>query len=221
MAFMVSSVNAQWRTGITVGAAYNHYSIDTRYMSGINYTDAWGNFPNFDVPIGTFGLVAQYDIFHWLGVRADLNWIFKNHKVSMPKNETDYEVHNGYMQLPVMVSFNVSHKDFNSFCNLGMYGAYWASTIKKGKENVGNGTFGDEYFTHDFCSTRDQRFDYGLVGGAGIEWRFKLFKENWSWQIVEARVYYSTQSTQKHYMKANDPRYNTTFVLQSGLCYLF
>ncbi|MBE6273044.1 MAG: PorT family protein [Bacteroides sp.] len=212
MLFVFSSVNAQWRIGVTAGATYNHYSIDTRYMNGINYTNAWG---------GTFGVLAQYDIFHWLGVRTDLNLTFKSHKVEIPQTGTDYKVHNGYIQLPIMASFSTSYKKIRVFCNLGMYGAYWASTQKDGMEDVGNGTFDDKWLTYDFSSARDQRFDYGLVGGAGIEWKFKLFKRNWSWQIVEARIYYSTQSTQKHYMKADDPRYNTTFVLQSGLCYLF
>ena len=90
--FMASSVNAQWRFGVTAGASYNHYSIDTRYMSGVNYTNAWGE---------SLGFLAQYDIFHWLGIRTDLNWTFKNHKVSMLQNRTDYKAYNSYVQLPI------------------------------------------------------------------------------------------------------------------------
>ena len=74
-------------------------------------------------------------------------------------------------------------------------------------------------FKKEFVEKRDQRFDFGLVGGLGVEWRFKLLKKDWAWQIIEARIYYSTLSTQKDYMKIRDPRYNTTLALQSGLCY--
>lgn len=219
MLFMVSSVNAQWRLGVTAGTTYNHYSIDTRYMSGINYANAWGHFstPSINVPIGTFGFMVQYDVSHWLGVRADLNWTAKSHRVLIPQNGTDYKAHNGYIQLPIMASFSISWNKIKSFCNLGIYGAYWVSAMKNGKEGYYIGSF-DGAMTYDFNNNRDQRFDYGLVGGVGVEWKYK---RNWSWQIIEARIYYSTQSSQKHYMNAKDPRYNTTFVLQSGLCYLF
>lgn len=214
MLFVFSSVNAQWRIGGTVGATYNHYSIDTRYMNGINYANAWG-FPVF----GTFGFIVQYDVLQWLGVRADLNWTSKSHKVSIPQTGTDYKVHNGYIQLPIMASFSLGYKKIKGFCNLGIYGAYWASAIKNGKEGIANEFLNDRY-TSEFYKCRDQRFDYGLVGGIGVERYFNLFKRDWAWQI-EARVYYSTQSTQKHYMRVNDPRYNTTLALQGGLCYFF
>lgn len=222
MLFVFSSVNAQWRIGVTAGATYNHYSIDTRHMSGIDYANAWGCFatPNYESPvIGTFGFIAQYDVLQWLGVRVDLNWTSKSHKVLIPQNGTDYKVHNGYIQLPIMASFSLGYKKIKGFCNLGIYGAYWASSMKTGKEKISSESL-DGWITYDFCNTRDQRFDYGLVGGIGVERYFNLFKLDWAWQI-EARVYYSTQSTQKHYMRANDPRYNTTLALQGGLCYFF
>lgn len=222
MSFMVSSVNAQWRIGGTVGATYNHYSIDTRYLSGIDYANAWGHISilDFEVPvIGTVGFIAQYDIFHWLGVRADLNLTSKSHKVEIPQTGTNYKVHNGYIQLPIMASFRLGYKKIKGFCNLGIYGAYWANAIKNGKEGIIPSQFINDGYA-DFYKCRDQRFDYGLVGGIGVEWYFNLFKLDWAWQI-EARVYYSTQSTQKHYMRANDPRYNTTLALQGGLCYFF
>lgn len=221
MSFMISSVNAQWRIGATIGATYNHYSIDTRYMSGINYANAWGAIPRFIIPLGTAGFMAQYDIFHWLGVRADLNWTSKSHKVLIPQTGTDYKVHNSYIQLPIMASFRFGYKRIKVFCNLGIYGAYWVSVWKNGKEGTTDRImFFSGWHKSDFCNTRDQRFDYGLVGGIGVERCFNLFKRDWAWQF-EARAYYSTQSTQKHYMGANDPRYNTTLALQSGLCYFF
>ena len=212
----LSPAKAQWKLGVTMGATHNKYSIHTPPLNDVHYTDAWGGFPGCDIPIGTCGFMAQYDIFHWLGFRTDLNWTYKNYSMSIPE-QADYELHNGYIQLPVMASFSIGNKSFRGFCNLGIYGAYWLSSHKFGKEKVlSHTTVGTN--KNEFNSHRDQRFDYGLTGGTGIEWRWH---KKWSWQIVEVRVYYSTQSSQKQYMSAKDPRYNTTIALQSGVSYLF
>ena len=212
----LSPANAQWRLGVTAGATHNKYSINTPPLNDVHYTNAWGGIPGCDIPVGTFGFMAQYDISHWLGLRTDLNWTYKNYKMSIPK-QADYELHNAYIQLPVMASFSIGYKNFRGFCNLGIYGGYWLRSHKIGTEEVVSHTISGK-IKYDFNSHRDQRFDYGLTGGTGVEWRLG---PNWAWQIVEVRVYYSTQSSQKQYMTVKDPRYNTTIALQSGLCYLF
>ena len=211
----LSPANAQWRLGVTAGASHNKYSINLPQLNDVQYVDAWGGIPGFDIPIGTFGFMAQYDISHWLGFRTDLNWTYKNYRMSIPI-QADYELHNAYIQLPVMASLSIGYKNFRGFCNLGIYGGYWLSSHKFGTEDVmTNTTIGT--IKNDFNSHRDQRFDYGLTGGTGVEW---IFNKNWAWQIFEVRVYYSTQSSQKQYMSVKDPRYNTTIALQSGLIYL-
>jgi opacity protein-like surface antigen len=55
------------------------------------------------------------------------------------------------------------------------------------------------------------------VGGAGVEYRFA---SHWAAQ-VEMRYYYSTVSTQKDYMRNQDPHYNGTLALQAGIWYCF
>ena len=55
--------SAQWRIGVNVGGMYNHYVIDKHYFDDYQYKDRWG--------VG-FGLMGQYDILDWLGVRAEL-----------------------------------------------------------------------------------------------------------------------------------------------------
>lgn len=203
------SANAQWRIGGTVGATYNKYSVDSHKKSEVHYSSAWN--------IPALGVMIQYDVYDWLGIRTELGWMSKSHKVSIPKNKTEYTTDNRYLQLPVMTSLNIGYKEVHAFLNLGVYGAYWLDSGKSGTEILYGGTVLS--YDNDFNSTRDRRFDYGFVGGVGVGWEFKMFKRNFVWQ-VESRVYYSTQSSQKNYMKANDPRYNTTWVFQTGLCYL-
>jgi len=204
------SANAQWRIGATVGVTYNKYSVDSHKNSEVHYSNAWN--------IPALGVMVQYDVYDWLGIRTELGWISKSHKVFIPKNKTEYTTDNRYLQLPVMASLNIGYKKVHAFLNLGIYGAYWLDSDKSGVEKVGTITIPKPY-DNDFNETRDQRFDFGFVGGVGIGWKFKVFERNLVLQ-VESRIYYSTQSSQKNYMKVNDLRYNTTWALQAGLCYL-
>ena len=72
--------------------------------------------------------------------------------------------------------------------------------------------------TFDMSSVpEDQRADFGLAGGLGLEWKLA---EHWAMH-VEARCYYSFISTVKQYMDIKDYRYNTTIGLQAGFSYIF
>ena len=68
-----------------------------------------------------------------------------------------------------------------------------------------------------FDIERDQRWDFGFLGGIGMEYRFA---SHWAAQ-AEMRYYYSMVSTQKDYMRVKDPKYNSTLALQAGVCYFF
>lgn len=208
---VVMTCNAQWRAGVTIGGDWNHYSIDKHYMTDWHYEGQWGM---------TLGLTGQYDFNNWLAVRADLNMTQKNHgqyRTGMLA-DTDYDTRNTYLQLPVMVSFFFGGKKLRGFLNLGVYGGYWMSSRIKGSYY---NTFSDKAFAVDesveFNNNRDQRWDCGLVGGIGVEYRFA---PHWAAQ-VESRCYYSTTSAQKDYMQLKDPRYNTTIALQCAIYYIF
>lgn len=217
-------VNAQWRIGLTVGATYNFYSIDNHYMTDWHYKGAWGKllFGTHGVPIATLGVMGQYDFTEWFGLRADFNWTVKAYHQHRTMLSMDYDTQNHYLQLPIMASFSFGGQKLRGFLNAGFYGGYWISSYDYGTKQfalsllplIGG-------IKNQFDKERDQRFDFGLVGGVGVEWRFRFLKREWAWQIVEARIYYSTRSSQKDYMRIKDPRYNTTLALQSGLCYFF
>ena len=69
----------------------------------------------------------------------------------------------------------------------------------------------------EFNDNRDQRWDCGIVGGLGLDYRFS---KHWGAQ-AEVRYYYSTTSTTKQYMRVKDYRYNSTTALQVGAYYAF
>ena len=209
---------AQWKFGITGGAAYNSYSIDTHYMDGWHFSSLLG---------GTAGFMGQYDIKEWIAIRTDLNWTMKNHRQKHLVTDengdlfttTSYYTYNHYIQLPIMASLNTGSRNIRGFINLGGYGGYWLSSYLDFKENnyyyIPGITmeYKDNSEKYTFDTNRDQRYDLGLVGGVGVEFRFPFKKPSWAVQI-ESRYYYSLTSTQKDYMRIKDPKYNTTLVFQ-------
>lgn len=211
LALMLPSLAfAQWRVGVNGGATYNHSTISKHYMTDYQWKDRWGV---------TLGVMGQYDVNDWLGVRAELDWTQKNYRLTRQiLSNLDYKYVNNYLQLPVMASFSFGGKQLRGFCNAGVYGGYWLTSGREGTD-FNNSSEKVYEFSEDikFNSERDQRFDFGFVGGIGLEYRFC---QRWAAQ-VEMRYYYSTVSTQKDYMRLSDPRYNSTLGVQAGLWYSF
>lgn len=211
LALMLPSLGfAQWRVGVNGGADYNHFIIDKHYQTDYVYDDRWGV---------TLGVMGQYDVNDWLGIRAELDWTQKNYRHHRQVNQLmDYKYVNNYLQLPVMASFSFGGQQLRGFCNAGIYGGYW---LTSGREGFETNTFTERVyeFSEDisFNSERDQRLDFGFLGGLGLEYRFA---KHWAAQ-VELRYYYSCVSQQKDYMRVKDPRYNSTLALQAGFWYCF
>lgn len=201
---------AQWRVGVTGGVDYNVHSMDLQYMADFNMQGRWG---------ATLGITGQYNFSNWLGVRADLNWSQKNYRqYRSVLNEVNYKYRNNYLQLPIMASFSFGGQKLRGFCNLGVYGGYWMNSSRSGSDiNTFTQRTYDFSEKVEFNNERDQRWDCGLVGGVGLEYR--LWK-HWALQ-GEVRYYYSTTSTRKQYMRVKDYRYNGTTAIQLGASYIF
>lgn len=204
------AARAQWSAGITGGASFNRFSMDKQYMIDYALDGLWG---------ATLGVTGQYEISDWLALRADLNWTQKNHRMHRVKlDKMDYYYWNDYIQLPVMASFGFGGLNLRGFCNLGVYCGFWMDSYLSGSDF--NNFAGYQFDISEpvtFIPERDQRFDFGPVGGVGVEYRIL---PNLSAQ-VELRCYYSTVSTTRQYMRVKDYRYNTTAVAQLGVSYIF
>ncbi|MBQ8158102.1 MAG: PorT family protein [Prevotella sp.] len=210
MLLMALTAQAQWRVGLTAGADYNVHSMDLQYMNDFRMEGRWG---------ATVGVTGQYDFTDWLGVRADLNWTQKNYRQYRSAwSMVDHKYRNNYLQLPVMASFSFGGEKLRGFCNLGGYVGYWMNSSRKGTD-INN--FSDHSYEFsekvEFDSERDQRWDCGLVGGVGVEYRLCKHVA----LQAEARYYYSTTSTRKQYMRVKDYRYNSTTAIQIGASYIF
>ena len=210
LAMCVITASAQWRVGVTGGTDYNVFSMDKQYLTDYQIDGRWGI---------TLGVSGQYDVNSWLGVRADLNWTQKNYRKHRAiLSQMDYRYQNNYLQLPVMASFSVGGEKLRGFCNLGVYGGYWLNSHREGSDynNIGNYTmaFSEKV---ELNSDRDQRWDFGFLGGIGLEYRIA---PHWAAQ-AEVRYYYSTVSTTKQYMRVKNYCYNSTTAIQVGAYYIF
>ena len=204
------AAQAQWRVGVTGGADYNVFSMDKQYLTDYQIDGRWG---------ATVGVSGQYDFNSWLGVRADLNWTQKNYRKHRAiLSQMDYKYRNDYLQLPVMASFGFGGEKMRGFCNLGAYGGYWLNSHCEGTDYNNLGIYTMAFSEKvEFDSDRDQRWDCGLLGGIGLEYRIT---PQWAAQ-AEVRYYYSTTSTTKQYMRVKDYRYNNTTAIQLGVYYFF
>ena len=169
---------AQVRVGITGGIDYNVYSISTHYMQNWHYEGKGGY---------TAGIMGQYDFKDWIGLRMELNWAQKNNRLYGTGDFLEYtniETYNNHIQLPVMASVSVGNKRWHGFVNLGGYGACWLNRKQIGA--IASLPYDDKIPTAylnkytSFSDERDNRYDFGLVGGMGVEWQF--FQE-WGCQV--------------------------------------
>jgi len=199
----------QWRVGVNVGADRNHYSVATNYQNDVKFQERWGF---------TMGVAGQYDVMDWLGVRAELDWTQKNYRRErIIISDQSWNTQNNYLQLPVMASMSFGGQKWRGFCNAGVYGGYWMNSYLKGSDT---NSFTDLSYNvnqkYEFIDEKDQRWDFGYVGGIGLEYRFA---KKWAAQ-VEARYYYSVTSANKSNV-VKDNRYNSTLALQAGIFYCF
>ncbi len=209
--FQVSPASAQWRIGVSGGADYNWYSIKTNYQTDYRYDGAWG---------WNAAIFTQYDFLPWVGLRAEVEASEINYRFYRTGyfTSTNYITHNTYLKLPVMTQFRFGGEKVHGFLNAGVYAGCWLAGRQKGTiTDPRNGrviTINEPYV---FNKEKDQRADFGLAGGVGIEY---LPAEHWAIHI-EGRCYYSFISQTKPYMIVRDNRYNTTLTIQAGVSYIF
>lgn len=206
------NAHAQWRLGLSGGGDYNWFSINKQYQTNYHYTGAWG---------WNAAVFGQYDFKEWVGLRFELEASERNYRFYRDGiySGTNYINRNTYLQLPVMAQFSFGGSKVRGFVNTGVFGGYWLAGRQTGSffDPMAERTVPiDERYV--FQAEKDQRWDFGLAGGIGLEYRFL---EHWAMH-VEGRCYYSFISTVKPYMQhVKDYRYNTTLGIQAGFSYIF
>lgn len=221
LAIVVTAVtaSAQWRIGATAGYVNNSLDTKTNYAYDLRYEDRGGF---------TMAVPVQYDFTEWLGARAEIAYVQKNYSQHRTHYFEGYYENrrNEYLSLPVMASFSFGSPRLRGFLNMGVYMGCWINSHRDGvtkiedeptdadMEPVTSLTPENTYKyseTVEFDSRRDNRFDGGLCGGVGVEFRLNTFVGfNAEW-----RLYYGLSNMYKS-KTVGMPRYNTSWALQVG-----
>lgn len=214
-AVIPTNEDAHFSIGVLGGLDRNYHSIDMSYMDDYKYSPY--------APGVTYGLQLGVSPWKWLTLRVDgvmvEKNIFRDHVISGSNASYPDTTDNLYVNVPMVLMLNVG-KTVRLHAFGGAYLGYWLKSHRKG---VSQSVFGSpEYDTDvDFDSpesqVRDNRNDRGFTWGAGLSVILKKHYEIGA----EVRWYYGTEDIQKPYMTNLNPRYNTTFVMQGGISYLF
>lgn len=219
------SAMAQLEAGITAGYVKNHIITSPGYRTFTRYQDRSSV---------TAGLVFRYRLNQWLAVEADPSYLQKRYELRR-YNFFDgiHQINtNGYLLLPVMGHFSFGGEKLKGFVNMGGYGGWWMhGRIKGTMPNVFSEEPGSDELPgllvsdppydynekYAFDRRRDRRIEWGLLAGAGLEYRL----QNRFVFFAEARYYYSLTDQQKKYMLNQVPQYLDAYVLQAGCLFRF
>lgn len=214
---------SQFFVGVEGGPNLNYLTTSNASEPFTNYDGMRGW--NISIPVG-------YQFFDWLALQIAPTYIQKNFNIVRTGFFTGVyqKNYNTYYQLPLDLRFSFGGKKLRGFVDLGGYGAYWASGRIKGTEaNILNevdtvyvtvnptSILGENYaYSYDqkyvFNSTKDNRMEFGLIGGAGVSYElFQIYTF-----YLEGRYYRAMTDQQKLYELNQAPRYNDNYGLTLG-----
>jgi len=121
------------------------------------------------------GLVFQFLGDKHAGVQVELNYSQRGWVENDTTGVDDLKYNNqmDYLELPILSHVNIGGGKLRGVFNLGPYLGY-ALNRSITTENVDRGT--SESSKYSFDTEKDNRFDFGLMVGAGMEYRFNFGK---------------------------------------------
>ena len=212
---------SQLSFGVGLGYTNNHLYTD---ISNRVYTEN-----KTGSGIGT-SILLETHLCNRINFHSGIYILQKSYNFVRTGNYTSiYENHkNTYLQLPIIIKLSLLRREkVQFFINGGLFVSYWAFGKVKGiTPNVFNSvdslsnngqpkhylnltSYSEKYL---FNSLRDNRFEFGLLGGISIYYnynrRYKCF--------FDCYFYQSLSDQQKKYMINQIPRYNQTLFFSIG-----
>lgn len=134
-----------------------------------------------------YGLVIKHYDNKWVGFQGEV--YFTERGYNAPYGETNsFRRVNSYVELPIFLQGHINLKGLYLHASAGCYAAYLLSA-KEGVDTTGSMILNKV----DFNILRDNRFDYGLIGGLGVSYEFK-----WGVIQAEARILYGYADLYKY-----------------------
>lgn len=136
-----------------------------------------------------FGFTFKQYNAKYVGFQAEFYTTSRGYRVPIDNaNNATFKRINTYIELPIFIQFRLNLKVAYLHVNAGPYISYLISA-KEGDNTSGSYKLDNV----DFNVLRDNRFDYGLMGGAGLSYDFK-----WGTIQAEARISYGYADLYDH-----------------------
>lgn len=167
----------EWNVGVNFGSNMSSASFATISSNQPFKTKMWPQF--------TGGITARYLSEKHLGIIAEINYIQQGWKQDfkdvdrteaeqMLLNSYEYQHQLNYLEIPILTHIYFGNK-VRFFINLGPKIAFLLSGKEKLNDalatGLSDGTFPSWLPTEQYFLKAQRKFDYGLVGGLGVEFR--------------------------------------------------
>ncbi len=200
---MCNVLMAQWNVGFTVGCSSNQYDYDTQWAYRLRYENRWGY--TAEIPV-------SYSVNEWLKITSGIAYVEKGFFLMNGVN--NIERRDCHLSVPVSAEFSFGNDRWRGFCCLGGYASYLMASYFDGVAFSGI-SYEPFHEKRSFDSEVDNRFELGVVGGAGASYKFS---EGWLC-VISAKYYYALTDQHKDYQRLRFPAYNRTLAFQIGLVY--
>ncbi|MDR1374467.1 MAG: PorT family protein [Treponema sp.] len=210
--FNLKLIEQPWYIGV-----YGGYANNAIYQGGAENSrpgKIWENGHGFIAAIP-----ARFQIFNWLALQMEAVFITKNYQYyyhsfgHRPYNETT----NIFIDFPVLVNLSIRPagvRGLRLFVNGGVFLGLWAASHEKGENRTAASDKPIYRYNgwYQFDKRRDNRFDYGLAAGLGVQYDIRWFGVSTEW-----RYYHSLSDLQKAYQYNLPPQMNSTWTIQFGI----
>lgn len=196
------SANSQTYVGVKGGYTMSDIAFSPVQNTRVLFADG------FD-----YGMVFKYFNLKYFGFQAELYMVNRGYRKPIDLAElgdTLYKRVNTYIELPIFMQVRFNLKLFTIHLNAGPYIAY----LIQARE--GNNSSGDYQMNKISINIlRDNRIDYGLIGGVGLSRDFR-----WGSLYAEGRVGYGYGDMQKH-TYPNMPKQSKAVFQSINIGYLY
>lgn len=175
-----STFTPEWNIGVGFGPTISSLSIIPTKQSL--------SLKSNSIPQFHGGVSVRYISERYLGFIAELNFSqqgweqnFENLTNVSVANEFVYKQKLNYIELPLLTHIYFGNKRFRGFVNLGPKVGYMLSETTEMSETLKSWLVGDfsseptpdptKYTLAHYNKKADKKFDYGLMGGLGVELR--------------------------------------------------
>jgi len=175
-----------------------------------------------------FASRIQFRLGHIIAIETMPGLIEKNYSVSRTDSlagiYTDHS--NKYLQIPLTLHAVIG-KRLKFFLDAGIFGGYWVNSKINGtvpdifSVNSDKNQHGQEFNlvpysqNYSFDKQKDQRFDFGYIGGLGLQFNFFQQLDG----FIAGRYFYAISNRQKNNPAYDMGSYNQTTTVSLGITY--